>query len=302
MPPPIIATRVMRPSSTSPACPSIVSGYGISPQRLSYSRIIRTSACSALLSPLASPSRGRPARCRPLPLTESRIIIVDSVNKWRSRHDRPGDRRCQDQRADARPGDPGPRVQPLLHQRHRRAARHVPGHAVHAHREPAAVRDRQARHRRGVLAAPGTRHRRRVPQPGAQPLRVRRPGHQAPLGGGRAPPGDPRHRRGPRRRGRARRARRRPDRRPARRRRLRPAARRHAGDHRGPRPARPAHRHAAPAGGRRPGLGAAAARHRVRRRVRLGRQLRGLLRADRRRVPGPARPLPRTRRRAGSRR
>ena len=52
----------------------------------------------------------------------------------------------------------------------------------------------------------------------------RRPGDQAPVGGRRAAPGDPRHRCGPRRRGRARRARRHPDRRPAQRRRLRPGA------------------------------------------------------------------------------
>ncbi len=135
------------------------------------------------------------------------------------------------------------------------------------------------RHRRSVLAAP--RHSTvdaqvpRWPQV-LVPVRIRGP-WSTPQRGGRAPPGDPRHGRGPRRRDRARRARRRPDRRPARRRRLRPAARRHAGDHRGPRRGGGGRRwgltrgHAPPAGGRRPGVGAAAAAPRGgRRRVRSG--------------------------------
>ena len=60
-----------------------------------------------------------------------------------------------------------------------------------------------------------------------------------------------------------------------------------------------------PLADRRPGLDTAAARHAVRRRVRLGRQLRGVLRADRRRVRGAARPPPGARRgldRGGGRR
>jgi MFS family permease len=55
---------------------------------------------------------------------------------------------------DGRAGRPGPRVQPLLHERHRRAARHVPRLALHADRRPAAVRDRQASRGPGVVAAP----------------------------------------------------------------------------------------------------------------------------------------------------
>jgi hypothetical protein len=51
----------------------------------------------------------RVPRGRPLPLTESRII-VDSVKDCRRHHVRPGDRRSRDHRSHPGPGDPGPRV------------------------------------------------------------------------------------------------------------------------------------------------------------------------------------------------
>ena len=159
---------------------------------------------------------------RELSLPES-MIFVDSGNRHEGRRRERGSRWAGRGRAG---------VQPLLHQRHRAGARHVPGHAVLAHRGAAAVRDGAAgRHASGGPAArPG--HRRGVPEPGARPVRGRRPGDQAALGGRRQAAGRRAHQRGPGGRGGAGREVGQPGRRAARRGGPAQGAHRHAGDHR----------------------------------------------------------------------